>query len=154
MNKCHRSELASQQQVMNARTGKVERVFVNLEAVYPNPTDLGEEYSFEELRAGHRGWLSKQWKPAQQSRAPEKLPSLQKKPYVGGPVELAIDATEDANVDSSQQSLTVDAGGVDQTLSDITSNRDISKDGRSTRPRKKKLREVKGETQTSKRPRR
>ena len=50
-----------QQKAINQRTGKIELVFVNLEAVYPNPNDPGEELSFEELRAMHRGWLSKDW---------------------------------------------------------------------------------------------
>jgi checkpoint serine/threonine-protein kinase len=36
-----------------------------LEAVYPNGVDSkGEEFSFEELRARHRGWLEKDWSKA------------------------------------------------------------------------------------------
>lgn len=46
---------------MNSRTGKSEVVFVNLEAVYPNPEESSTEMSFEELRALHRGWLHKDW---------------------------------------------------------------------------------------------
>lgn len=46
---------------MNPRTGKSEHVFVNLEAVYPNPEVSSSEMSFEELRALHRGWLYKGW---------------------------------------------------------------------------------------------
>ena len=42
----------------NPRTGKVERVFVNLEAVYPNDHD---EMSFDELRAKARGWFDRDW---------------------------------------------------------------------------------------------
>ena len=137
--------MATQQQVVNARTGKTERVFVNLEAVYPNPSDLSEEYSFEELRARHRGWLSKQWKPAKQNSQQE--PGLKNEYDVDIPRETIVNATENATVDSSQQSLAADAIGADQTLSDIT--RDVSRDGKSTRPRRKKIREIKGETQTS-----
>ena len=40
--------------------GRTERVFVNLEAIYPNSNDV---VSIEELRAAHRGWLSKVWEP-------------------------------------------------------------------------------------------
>ncbi|KAI9675209.1 MAG: hypothetical protein M1829_003569 [Trizodia sp. TS-e1964] len=47
--------------VFNARSGKDEIVFVNLEAIYPNPDNPGEEMSFEELRAKHRAWLSRDW---------------------------------------------------------------------------------------------
>ena len=43
--------------------GRTERIFVNLEAIYPNPEVLGTELSLEELRAVHRGWLSKVWEP-------------------------------------------------------------------------------------------
>ena len=43
--------------------GRTERVYVNLEAIYPNPNDV---VSIEELRAGHRGWLSKVWEPESQ----------------------------------------------------------------------------------------
>ena len=47
-----------QRVTVNAKTGKAEHVFVNLEAVYPNDN---EELSFEELRAKHRGWMDKDW---------------------------------------------------------------------------------------------
>lgn len=51
------------QQTLNPRTGKVERVFVNLEAVYPNAEDpMAAEFCFEELRARHRGWMDYDWK--------------------------------------------------------------------------------------------
>jgi checkpoint serine/threonine-protein kinase len=47
---------------VNAK-GKTERILVDLESVYPTPEETGTELSFEELRAAHRGWLSKVWKP-------------------------------------------------------------------------------------------
>jgi checkpoint serine/threonine-protein kinase len=43
--------------------GRTERIYVNLEAIYPTPDVVGTELSVEELRANHRGWLSKVWKP-------------------------------------------------------------------------------------------
>jgi checkpoint serine/threonine-protein kinase len=46
---------------INPKNGRSERIFVNLEAVYPTPERPGTELSFEELRAAHRGWLSKVW---------------------------------------------------------------------------------------------
>jgi checkpoint serine/threonine-protein kinase len=52
-----------EQMTVNARNGRQERIFVNLEAVYPTPEISGSEMSFEELRACSRGWLSKQWQP-------------------------------------------------------------------------------------------
>lgn len=47
---------------VNAK-GRTERIFVDLESVYPTPEEIGTELSFEELRAAHRGWLSRVWKP-------------------------------------------------------------------------------------------
>ncbi|PVH96378.1 hypothetical protein DM02DRAFT_674861 [Periconia macrospinosa] len=54
--------LREHQQALNPRTGRLEVVFVDLQKVYPNYEDhLSVEYSFEELRAKHRGWLDKDW---------------------------------------------------------------------------------------------
>lgn len=50
-------------EAVNPRTGRRERVFVNLEAVYPDYKDPTKEVSFEELRAMHRGWMDKDWRP-------------------------------------------------------------------------------------------
>jgi checkpoint serine/threonine-protein kinase len=51
--------------------GRTERIYVNLEAIYRTPDVVGTELSVEELRAGHRGWLSKVWKP---ELPPKKIP--------------------------------------------------------------------------------
>ncbi|KAH6643854.1 hypothetical protein C7974DRAFT_382371 [Boeremia exigua] len=51
-----------QLQAVNPKTGRVEVVFVDLEQVYPNRRDpMSVEFSFEELRARYRGWLSQDW---------------------------------------------------------------------------------------------
>lgn len=60
-----------QQCVFNEKTGRLECVFVNLEAVYPETGNLAVEYCFEELRARHRGWLdkgSRKTKPEKQKK--------------------------------------------------------------------------------------
>ncbi|KAJ9157429.1 Checkpoint serine/threonine-protein kinase bub1 [Pleurostoma richardsiae] len=49
------------QVTVNPHTGKKERVFVDLEAVYPNPEVPGTELSFEEIWAANRGWLDQVW---------------------------------------------------------------------------------------------
>ncbi|KAI0842164.1 Mad3/BUB1 homology region 1-domain-containing protein [Hypoxylon sp. FL0890] len=49
------------QVIVNSQSGKRERVFVNLEAVYPTPEEPGTELSFEELWAASRGWLDICW---------------------------------------------------------------------------------------------
>ncbi|KAL7930913.1 Mad3/BUB1 homology region 1 domain-containing protein [Trichoderma chlorosporum] len=43
------------------QTGKRERIFVDLAAVYPTPEEPGTELSFEEIIAEHRGWLGRLW---------------------------------------------------------------------------------------------
>jgi checkpoint serine/threonine-protein kinase len=54
--------LREHQQALNPKTGRLEVVFVDLEKVYPNyDNPMSEEYSFEELRAQHRGWMDYDW---------------------------------------------------------------------------------------------
>ncbi|PSR80808.1 Mad3/BUB1 homology region 1-domain-containing protein [Coniella lustricola] len=55
----------SQHQVTkNPMTGRKERVFVDLQAVYPSPDVPGTEMSFEEIWAANRGWLDQTWDDA------------------------------------------------------------------------------------------
>jgi hypothetical protein len=49
------------QVILNPQNGKRERIYVNLEAVYPTPEEPGTELSFEELWAANRGWLDVSW---------------------------------------------------------------------------------------------
>lgn len=49
-------------EAINPRTGRRERVFVDLESVYPDYRDPAHEVSFEELRAIKRGWMGKNWR--------------------------------------------------------------------------------------------
>lgn len=49
------------QVIVNPQSGKRERVFVNLDAVYPTPEEPGTELSFEELWAANQGWLDVSW---------------------------------------------------------------------------------------------
>ncbi|KAI0426662.1 Mad3/BUB1 homology region 1-domain-containing protein [Xylaria sp. FL1042] len=49
------------QVIVNPQSGKRERIYVNLEAVYPSPEEPGTELSFEELWAASRGWLDACW---------------------------------------------------------------------------------------------
>jgi len=133
--------------MVNPRTGKTERVFVNLDAVYPNPNDPNEEYSFEELRARHRGWLDRDWRQ-------EKPTQGEKKPD-GPRVETSADDDLNTTADvvpaqNGQQQSIVDDDGADYTVSDPSTLKEGSREGRNTRPRRKKIMEVKAETQTSK----
>ncbi|KAJ5179838.1 hypothetical protein N7492_003048 [Penicillium capsulatum] len=49
-------------EAINPRSGRRERVFVDLEAVYPDYRNPAYEISFEELRATKRGWMNKNWR--------------------------------------------------------------------------------------------
>ncbi|KAI0483028.1 hypothetical protein GGR56DRAFT_686193 [Xylariaceae sp. FL0804] len=49
------------QVIVNPQSGKRERIFVQLEAIYPTPEEPGTELSFEELWAASRGWLDVNW---------------------------------------------------------------------------------------------
>ncbi|KAH6895127.1 Mad3/BUB1 homology region 1-domain-containing protein [Thelonectria olida] len=46
---------------VHPQTGKKERVFVDLAAIYPTPEEQGTELSFEEIMAANRGWLDCSW---------------------------------------------------------------------------------------------
>lgn len=46
---------------VHPQTGKKERVFVDLAAIYPTPEEQGTELSFEEIMATNRGWLDLTW---------------------------------------------------------------------------------------------
>ena len=56
----HHSKL---QVTVNPVSGKKERVFVDLRAIYPTPDEPGTELSFEEIWAANRGWLDCEWEP-------------------------------------------------------------------------------------------
>lgn len=64
-----------QRVTVNPKNGRSEHVFVDLEALYPNPNIPGTELCFEELMAGHRGWLDKVWKPETAERSSKRLES-------------------------------------------------------------------------------
>ncbi|KAJ5662699.1 hypothetical protein N7462_011625 [Penicillium macrosclerotiorum] len=49
-------------EAVNPRTGRRERVFVDLESVYPDYKNPAHEMSFEELRAIKRGWMNRSWR--------------------------------------------------------------------------------------------
>jgi checkpoint serine/threonine-protein kinase len=131
-------------EAVNPRTGRRERVFVNLEAVYPDYRNPAKEISFEELRAMHRGWTNKDWRS---HKAPFKQISgnvAGSKPQVENAIEQSLD--HGLSEQFSQKLKVKDTGsqGTQRVIEDGLSE---SKAGKA---RKIKLREVKGETQTSK----
>lgn len=157
--------LREYQQAVNPRTGRVEVVFVDLEKVYPNHEDpMSEEYSFEELRAKHRGWMDHDWaairrKEAEQARkaaeaaataqskakamplAPKQEPEQPAKPKT---VPLKGSVDDDMGNDENAPPSQVD-------MDKAKAAKKARREERANRTRKIKVmetKEVRGETQT------
>jgi checkpoint serine/threonine-protein kinase len=64
------------QVIVNPVSGRRERVFVNLEAVYPTPEEPGTELSFEELWAASQGWLDCCWEDESELAEQEQQQSM------------------------------------------------------------------------------
>ena len=117
---------------------------MNLEAVYPNENDHNEEMSFEELRAKSRGWMNRDWAAESKQRVAE----LSRAREAEGEVYRATSA-EAAVVNLQPDQPKSDTQGSSNSQLETTIAVDIGGEGRAGRPRKTKIREVKGETQTS-----
>ncbi|EKG09345.1 hypothetical protein MPH_13659 [Macrophomina phaseolina MS6] len=149
------------QQTVNPRTGKIERVFVNLEAVYPNAKDpTAAEFCFEELRARHRGWMKYDWKEINrqeaEARKQEQVKKEHKERKILNPKDpqspmrdpaamlakglkqsVALNDVNDENAPPSQEEI--------QRAKMLKKQR---KEERANRTRKIKVMEVQNETQT------
>ncbi|KAL8771897.1 MAG: hypothetical protein Q9209_002835 [Squamulea sp. 1 TL-2023] len=140
-----RTNLVEQQQITNPKTGRTERVFVNLEAVYPNPNDPTEEFSFEELRARSRGWVDKDW-AADPRREKSCEPAAQKNRTRSLSLEESepnLSMTEDHRLNTESQSTT------EQSVETMPIE-DMTQRTRTRKNRRTKVMEVKAETQTVK----
>ena len=128
---------------MNSKTGRPERVFVKLEAVYPNPADPSDEISFDELRAIHRGWANKDWRE-------ENMRTLQ---AIAGnaqrlPPNLTDAAIDKLSKDLEKKALIYDNECCQQSTS-ANQSPIQSQELNPTKEKRKKVKEVKQETQTS-----
>ncbi|KAL4929361.1 putative checkpoint protein kinase (SldA) [Aspergillus undulatus] len=123
-------------EAINPRTGRRERVFVDLDAVYPDYKNPNIEVSFEELRAMRRGWMHKDWR-------------AQKEPLK----QISANAVQAHGFDKAlpdqfKQKLTLkdtDSHALHQPI-----DSDKAQDVKASKARKTKMREVKAETQTVK----
>ncbi|RAL16397.1 putative checkpoint protein kinase (SldA) [Aspergillus homomorphus CBS 101889] len=129
-------------EAINPRTGRRERVFVNLDAVYPEYKNPNHEVSFEELRAINRGWMKKDWRVR---KAPlREIPGNANAEIAPeNPLEVGIENELPAEF---KQKLTVkdrDTHAQEQAgANTVQENK--------AKARKMKMREVKQETQTIK----
>jgi checkpoint serine/threonine-protein kinase len=57
------SIIAVKEQVTVNAKGRSERIYVDLEAMYPTPEIDGSELCSEELMAASRGWIDATWEP-------------------------------------------------------------------------------------------
>ncbi|KAL4997963.1 Mad3/BUB1 homology region 1-domain-containing protein [Aspergillus recurvatus] len=125
-------------EAVNPRTGRRERVFVNLDAVYPDYKNPNIEVSFEELRAMKRGWMDKDWR----KKGPLKQIS-------GNAVQAEPNSPNDKVLrDQFQQKLSLRDADAHALNQPIVSEK--AHDGKAAKGRKLKVREIKGETQTIK----
>jgi hypothetical protein len=113
----------------------VERVAVDIEAVYPKYPDEDIEFCFEELRANRRGLLGKYRKcppqiPLKSTSGNEQRRAKPAKAEVSDVENITQGLKEAAIIDTSSQSLV----GMPE--------------GKSAKPRRMKVREVKEETKT------
>lgn len=141
-----------------SKAGKVERVFVNLELVYPNPNDPFEEYCFEELRTASRGWLERDWRGEprgserksrqQRPRMPPTESTTMLIPLAGG------DLSDDKNQANSMRNdlILTDENGksLPSRSREQEAARRFKREERANRTRKIKMKESSAETQTSK----
>lgn len=123
---------------VNPRTGRRERVFVDLESVYPDCRNPEYEVSFEELRAIKRGWMSKIWRP---EKGP--LQTISGNAGLTEPHSAKVEGpiTEDDLPQQFDEKLTVNSRPFQ------TQQQDGIYDGKSGKSRRFK---IQGETQTSK----
>lgn len=122
----------------------MERVFVDLQAVYPNASDLHEEMSFEELRADSRGWLSMDWTAGYKEHSLHDLIASEGSQQVSSPVPASV--IEDILSHPIQHARS-ELPKTDSQIDDDNETR--TRETKAGRPKKIKIREVKGETQTS-----
>lgn len=118
---------------------------MNLEAVYPNPNDPHEEMSFEELRAAFRGWMGKDWAAEkEQQRVMQLQAQAQENTWEDSEADNVVDVTI---AEQLQQGLVINSDQEKHAEAAIT--KEDGREGRSRRPKKMKIMEVRAETQTS-----
>ena len=130
-------------------------VFASLDAIFPNPDDLSEEYCFEELRAKQRGWLDCSWtREEKQSTDEEPQAGIQCSPEG----ESALNDIEEIErpIETLERKFqkTLALNDVDENGEPLEKERDVEKrlrkEEKANRTRKIKVMEVKAETQTGK----
>lgn len=128
----------------NSKTGKVECVYVDLRAVYPNDDDPNEEMSFEEIRAQSRGWLNMDWTAEKKKSPSHDLIASENSQQTSSPLYVE-------NVQHDIHPLMDHANDRSERVASASNNstESTARETKVGRPKKMKIMEVKGETQTS-----
>lgn len=121
-------------EAVNPRTGRRERVFVDLESVYPDYRNPAHEVSFEELRAIKRGWMGKKWRAQK-----EPLQQISGNVIAEQPAKSKSSISQEELPAHLNQKLTTDGQNA------RPQDQDGSHDGKAGKARRFK---VQGETQT------
>ena len=137
----------SEPAVVNPKTGKAERVFVNLEAVYPDESRPDLEYCFEELRAMSRGWANRDWRPKPASPLRTISSNIQPSPSVRASQSKEQDVESVTEQVREKLVLTDENSSV---LPDSSSQQIDVKETKPPKQRRIKVREIKQEAQTGK----
>ncbi|OJD21245.1 BUB protein kinase [Blastomyces percursus] len=135
----------NEKETTNPRTGKVERVYVNLEAIYPDPENPLVEMSLEELRAFSRGWMDKDW--SKQEIEPLKEISANvpyRNPHTYGYGEDGV--AKNMSTQMKDKLVIHEQSPQPGEPQDV----EVNRDGKGSKSRRLKVREIKGETQTVK----
>lgn len=118
---------------------------MNLEAVYPNDNAPNEEMSFEELRAKSRGWLNRDW--AVESK--QRIAGISQTKSAEEPDPATFPENEEGIVVGQETQHKPDIYSSPSTQNETTVSVNLGREGKAGRPKKTKIMEVKGETQTS-----
>jgi checkpoint serine/threonine-protein kinase len=127
------------------QNAKAERVFVNLEAVYPKGVDQCQEYCFEELRAMSRGWTTRDWrmKPPTALRTIainlQESPSKETSPRLGRVTPTVEHVREDSDEVNDENAARPRSSSHQQAF---------QQEQKPVKPKRIRVKEIKQETQT------
>lgn len=135
--------------IVNPNNGKRERIFVNLEAVYPTPEEPGTELSFEELWAASRGWLDAQWDDdSEMEDTYDSMPHDENEPPVVQQITHKVEKLAIMRDDSQENQAPRPKVEKLMIFDDSQENQAPQQQSKASKPRRKKGMEV-NETQIS-----
>ena len=120
-------------------------MYVDLKLIYAEDQGSQGEMSFEELWVKARGWYGRQWDNKGSSRRQESTDDSD--PSISRPCSVAAAGTNDTNLSIKAAIQETQSSPV--VLPEDTAALDVSREEKNARMRRTRVKEVKGETQTS-----